>query len=69
MIGYFFLLFSIFNFPRGTELVYALQTAEKVNMVNRIELPAYYLIFILLGIVAITWGIVRIFRHEDHHDH
>ena len=66
MISLFLLLFSILGFPQGADIVYALQNVEHGLMVNRIELPTYYLIFILLGIVAVTWGIVKIFRHNDH---
>ena len=69
MIGLFLILFSIFGFPRGAELVYALQNEEQIVMINRIELPTYYLFFILFGIVAISWGILRIFQHKDHHEH
>ena len=66
MISLFLLLFSILGFPQGADIVYALQNAEHGLMVNRIELPAYYLIFILLGIAAVTWGVVKIFQHKDH---
>jgi len=66
MISLFFLLFSFLGFPQGTDIVYALQNIEHGLMVNRIELPTYYLVFILLGIVAVTWGIVKIFQHKDH---
>jgi len=66
MISLFFLLFSILGFPQRTDIVYALRNADYGLMVNRIELPTYYLVFILLGIVAVTWGIVKIFQYKDH---
>ena len=58
--------FSVLGFPQGVDIAYALQKTETSIVVNRIELPTYYLIFILLGIAAITWGIVKIFQHKDH---
>jgi len=63
MIALVLLFLSILDFPKGPELVYAL--GKSTLMVTRVELPIYYLIFILLGIALITWGIIEIFHHED----
>lgn len=64
MIALILLFLSILDVPGGAKLVYALENVNQA--VTRVELPTYYLIFILLGIVLITWGIMEIFSHADH---
>ncbi|MEW5803846.1 MAG: hypothetical protein AB1847_17265 [bacterium] len=56
---------SILDFLKWPKLVYTLEKSGQTLPVTRVELPTYYLIFILLGIVLIAWGIVEIFHHED----
>ncbi|MEW6378018.1 MAG: hypothetical protein AB1611_00270 [bacterium] len=68
MIALILLFLSILDFPGGAQVVYALEKSSQVLGVTRIELPTYYLIFVLLGIALITWGIIEIFHHEDN-DH
>jgi hypothetical protein len=68
MIALVLIFLSVLDFPKGPALVYALEKSGQALTVTRIELPAYYLIFILLGIALIAWGIIEIFHHEDN-DH
>ena len=65
MIALILLFLSILDLPKGPELVYALEKSSQPLTVTRVELPTYYLVFILLGIALITWGIIEIFHHED----
>ena len=65
MIALVLLFLSILDFPKGPELVYALEKSGQTLAVTRIELPTYYLLFIFLGIALIAWGIIEIFHHED----
>lgn len=38
--------------------------------VTRIELPTYYLIFVVLAIGLVVWGVIKIFGHDEKsHDH
>jgi hypothetical protein len=66
MITLFSLLFSIFGFPGGADVVCALASGGEAAIINRIELPTYFLLVIILGLMAIIWGIFKIFRHGDH---
>jgi len=62
------LFLSVLDLPGGAQVVYAAQKSSQAIEITRIELPTSYLIFILLGIALIGWGIVEIFHHQDH-DH
>ncbi|MGA1874112.1 MAG: hypothetical protein ACMUIA_00730 [bacterium] len=66
MIALFSFLFSILGFPGGLNVVYALASGDEALIVHRIELPTYFLLFIILGLMAIAWGVLKIFRHVDH---
>jgi hypothetical protein len=44
-------------------------TVDTSIPVMRVELPTYYLVFILLVILLVVWGIIKIFGHAEHsHD-
>ncbi len=67
MIAMLTTCFSILGFPWGMDTVYALMNG-KITQASRVELPTYYFLFFVVGIIVIGWGIMKIFRHESH-DH